>query len=103
MPTTELATTSSEPDLGCNSDSIILGEHASCQSRISWVEEHQTNEESAPCPAAHVVVMSQCDSCSTCLFRDVVCATKQGVSQSVDEDTFMYRKYAEEPADALRV
>merc|ERR1712003_189211 len=102
MHSTEQSTTGA-PDLGCSSDCVILGEHATCQSRISWVEEHQTNEESAPCPAAHVVVMSQCDSCSTCLFRDVVCATKQGVSQSVGEDTFMYRKYSAETADGLRV
>merc|ERR1711920_678868 len=61
----------------------------------SWIELHQTNEESAPCPAAHVVVMSQCESCGTCLFKDVVCKTKTGVSKSLGQHTFMY-KYAED-------
>merc|ERR1740121_1288071 len=97
-----MQTTSAAPDLGCASDCIILGEHATCQGRLSWIEEHQTNEENAPCPAAHVVVMSQCETCGTCLFRDVVCATQQGVSKSLGEDTFMYRKYSEVPADASR-
>lgn len=62
------------------------------------MEEHQTNEESAPCPAAHVVVMSQCATCGTCLFKDVQCATKQGVSKSLGQHTFMY-KYSEDPIE----
>lgn len=62
---------------------------------------YQTNKESAPCPAAHVVVMSQCESCGMCMFKDVVCASNQGVSNDVGRHTFMY-KYSEDPTGELR-
>jgi len=93
----------SEPDDGCNSNCVILGESATCQSRISWVEAHQTQHESAPCPAAHVVVMSQCEACGKCLFKKVKCASSAGVSKSLGEHTFMYRKYLQEPSGAIDV
>lgn len=101
-PSTESSTTNGN-DLACNSDCVILGEHATCQSRISWVEEHQTQDESAPCPAAHVVVMSQCTTCGTCMFKDVQCASSTGVSKSLGDHTFMYRKYSEDPAAAAKL
>lgn len=94
----DMVDSTTEPDMGCQSDCVIMGEHANCQDRITWVEEHQTGDEIAPCPAAHVMVMSQCASCGTCQFKDVVCASQQGVSKS--ENTFMY-KYAEDQAGAV--
>lgn len=66
------------------------------------METHQTQHESAPCPAAHVVVMSQCASCGVCMFKDVDCASSQGVSKSLGDHTFMY-KYLQEPTGAVEV
>lgn len=76
-----------------------MGESATCQSRITWTEMHVTAGESAPCPAAHVVVMSECVSCGECLFEDVKCLHGAGLdSPPSGDDSFMYRKYEEEDA-----
>lgn len=99
---TETQSETTEPDAGCQSDCVILGEHGSCQSRITLEEQHR-NQESAPCPAAHVVVMSQCDSCGKCLFKDVTCASQLGVSKNLGRHTFMYKKYTEEPTVQARL
>jgi len=92
--TSEIAT----PDAGCESACVILGEAATCQARISEMEK-QMQHESAPCPAAHVVVMSQCSSCGTCLFKNVKCASKKGVSKSFGHHMFMYKKFSEMPVE----
>lgn len=55
---------------------------------------HMTTDEGAPCPAAHVIVMSMCSECGQCLFKDVKCLNKQGIAHS-SRGEFMYRKYEE--------
>jgi len=65
--------------------------NATCRSRIAWTEMHTTKDESAPCPAAHVMVMSTCPSCGTCQFEDVKCISKRGVSKMDMASDFMYK------------
>lgn len=58
-----------------------------------------TMKETAPCPAAHVVVMSQCEVCGNCQFKNVKCTSKKGLSEDegYDEsfDSFMYKQKQE--------
>jgi len=69
-----------------------LGESATCQSRITYTEMHVTQNEQAPCPAAHVVVMSQCEACGECQFKNVKCMTNKGISADSYDD-LLYRKF----------
>lgn len=79
---------------------MLLGDSATCQSRISYAEMHTTAHEDAPCPAAHVVVMSQCESCGECHFKDVTCISHKGITKS-SYDEFWYKKYEESGDGAL--
>lgn len=63
---------------------------------------HITGKESAPCPAAHVVVMSQCEGqCDQCQFQAVKCLSKKGVTKTNYDDEFMYKKY-EDRVESLK-
>jgi len=70
-----------------------MGESATCQSRITYAETHVTMKEEAPCPAAHVVVMSQCEVCGECQFQNVKCVSDKGVSKDSYDEEYMYKKY----------
>jgi len=52
------------------------GVDSSCRSRIQWAAGHEkegTAGEKAPCEAAHVLVISQCDECGGCKMEDAQC------------------------------
>lgn len=70
-----------------------MGESETCQNRITYTEAHVTMKEEAPCPAAHVVVMSQCEVCGECQFQKVKCVSDKGISQDSYDDDIMYKKY----------
>lgn len=80
-----------EDVMGCQKECEIMGESATCQSRITWTEMRKTKDEDAPCPAAHVVVLAQCESCGECLFQSVKCLNQRGISHDHNKHTFMYK------------
>eukprot|EP00405_Crypthecodinium_cohnii_P021887 CAMPEP_0206468142 /NCGR_PEP_ID=MMETSP0324_2-20121206/29442_1 /ASSEMBLY_ACC=CAM_ASM_000836 /TAXON_ID=2866 /ORGANISM="Crypthecodinium cohnii, Strain Seligo" /LENGTH=432 /DNA_ID=CAMNT_0053941521 /DNA_START=14 /DNA_END=1312 /DNA_ORIENTATION=- len=63
----------------CDANCFFEDTEGTCRDRVEWTKANTYRDSPDPCNKAHSLVLSQCDTCSSCTASDLGCpAVKEG-------------------------